>query len=165
VTDVYVAADRRLAVTLTAYAHRRLIRHCVRAGCWETGGILIGHYTRYRDQAIVTEVTGPPVDSIRRRWLFVRGFAGVQRRIDRVWRRQDFYLGEWHFHPFASPDPSDRDRDQLRDFSTDRAYACPEPILLVIGDDPLDSPQISVGVMIAGALIPLRPRSVVGPLA
>jgi integrative and conjugative element protein (TIGR02256 family) len=164
-TEVFVAADRRLCVVLAQKARRRLIRHCVRAGRRETGGILIGRYTDLRDQAIVTEVTGPPVDSVHRRWLFIRGLAGMQRRIDRAWRRHDFYIGEWHFHPFASPEPSDRDRDQVRQFSVDPAYSCPEPILLVVGDDPRLNPQMTVGVMVAESLIPLMPRDLVDPLA
>jgi integrative and conjugative element protein (TIGR02256 family) len=164
-TDVFVTADRHLGVVLTHETRRRLIAHCIRAGRLETGGILIGRYSDHHDQAVITEVTGPAVDSVHRRWFFVRGLAGMQRRIDRAWRRHDYYLGEWHFHPFASPEPSDRDRNQARDFSVDPAYSCPEPILLVVGGDPRRKPQVAVGVMVAGSLVPLLPRHLVDPLA
>ena len=102
----FVTADRHLGVVLDDHVRGRLIEHCIRAGRKETGGILIGRYSDLHDQAIVTDATGPPRDSIRRRFSFVRGLVGVQRRLDGAWRHRDFYLGEWHFHPFMPADPA-----------------------------------------------------------
>lgn len=155
----FVTADRRLGVVLDDEVRARLIEHCVRASQKETGGILIGRYSSLHDQAIVTEVTGPPKDSIRRRFSFVRGLVGVQRRLDRVWRHRDFYLGEWHFHPFMSAQPSDRDRIQITDFSKDPAYACPEPILVVIGGDPEHDADFQIAVVQGGELAFLAPSA------
>lgn len=160
----FVTNDRRLGVVISEDVHRRLVEHCVRAGHKETGGVLIGRYTDLHDQAIVTEVTGPPSDSIRRRASFIRGLAGLQGHIDRAWRRHRYYLGEWHFHPFMAAAPSDRDKTQIKDFSQDAAYACPEPILIVVGGDPRHDPQIEVGVMRDENLVTLVPSDEVDRL-
>jgi len=154
--DVYVSPDQRLSVAMTDDARERLIKHCIRAGRRETGGVLLGSYSSLHDHAMVSEVTGPPKDSVRRRWSFVRGIAGVQRRIDRAWRRERYYLGEWHFHPYTSPAPSDRDKQQVRDFAVDPAYACPEPILVVVGGNPSMSPSFAVALVVEGKFIVLE---------
>jgi integrative and conjugative element protein (TIGR02256 family) len=155
----FVTADRHLGVILDDEVRSRLVEHCIKAGRKETGGILIGRYSDLHDQAIVTEVTGPPKDSIRRRFSFVRGLIGVQRRLDRAWRQRDFYLGEWHFHPFMAADPSDRDRTQIIDFSKDPAYACPEPILVVVGGDPEHEPEFQIAVVLGDDVIFLTPSA------
>ncbi len=45
-------------------------------------------------------------------------------------------MGEWHFHPQASPAPSSRDSIQMRDIARMLQYHCPEPILLMVGGGP-----------------------------
>lgn len=160
----FVTADRRLGLVLDDVVRGRLLEHCLRAGRIETGGILIGRYSDLHDLAIVTEVTGPPRDSIRRRFSFVRGMVGVQSRLDRAWRQRDFYLGEWHFHPLMAADPSDRDRTQIIDFSKDPAYACPEPILVVVGGNPEHDPEFQIAVVLGDDLTFLTPSAEVDDL-
>jgi integrative and conjugative element protein (TIGR02256 family) len=155
----FVTADRRLGVVLDDEVRARLVEQCIRSRRKETGGILIGRYSDLHDKAVVSDVTGPPRDSIRRRFSFVRGLVGVQRRLDQAWRRRAFYLGEWHFHPFMAADPSDRDRTQIIAFSKDPAYACPEPILVVIGGDPERDPEFQVAVVQGGDLLSLAPSA------
>lgn len=161
----FVTSDRRIGVVIDDDTQRRLLEHCIRTGRKETGGILIGRYSDLHDQAIVTDVTGPPQDSIRRRFSFVRGLIGVQRRLDRAWRHRNFYLGEWHFHPFMAADPSDRDRTQIIDFSKDPTYACPEPILIVVGGDPEHEPEFQMAVVLGDDLVFLTPSSEVDNVA
>lgn len=153
----FVTADRRLAVVIGDNIRSRLIAHCARAGRNETGGVLVGRYTDLHDQALITEVSGPPRDSIHMRVSFIRGLVGLQRRIDRAWRRHDYYLGEWHFHPYMDATPSDRDRKQITAFARDPAYACPQPILIVIGGDPSDNPEFHIGVVDGQTLLDLHP--------
>jgi integrative and conjugative element protein (TIGR02256 family) len=157
VTDVFVANDHSVAIVLTRAIRESLMGYCVNAGQHETGGILVGHYTPLGDQAVITQVSGAPPDSKAGRSWFVRGFAGLQQLINVAWRRRNYYLGEWHFHPFAAPDPSDRDRQQILEFSRDRNYRCPEPILVVVGGDPAIGGELSVGVVLKGRLEGLRP--------
>jgi hypothetical protein len=67
----------------------------------------------------------------------LRGVRGVQQVVDRYWRRgAAYYLGEWHFHPFAEPELSDLDRWSMRGIAASLLYNCPEPIVLLIGGDP-----------------------------
>jgi integrative and conjugative element protein (TIGR02256 family) len=162
VTDVFVARDHSIAILITIAIRKALAQYCTQAGRHETGGILIGHYTPLGDQAVITKVTSAPRDSSAGRSWFVRGVAGLQQLINRAWRRRDYYLGEWHFHPFASPDPSDRDRRQIAYLSRDPDYRCPEPILIVVGGDPGTGGDLAVSVVLKGKLEELHewdPRS------
>lgn len=161
-TEVFVVGDQTAAVVVSVSAKRAMLKHCQSAGDLETGGILIGYYSPLCDQAIITEVAGAPSDSVSGRWTFTRGIAGLQPLIDRAWRRGKYYLGEWHFHPFVSPLPSPRDRAQLASFSRDRAYRCPEPVLMVVGGDQPIGGELWVGAVLNGALRqfePCRPLS------
>lgn len=156
-TEVFVSKDHRVAVAIPRKIRRGLLHHCRRAGVKETGGILIGHYTDLRDRAVVTEATGPPLDSIARRFSFVRGLVGLQARVNRAWRRNDYYLGEWHFHPFASPKPSGLDLAQTITFAKDPQYRCPEPILVVVGGNPEAGGVLSISLVIEGEAEELSP--------
>jgi integrative and conjugative element protein (TIGR02256 family) len=117
----------------------------------ETGGIIAGRYTDARDWAIITELTGPPNDSRSGRTWFRRGIRGLQQLIDRLWQRErSYYLGEWHYHPFASPNVSGTDISQMRTIAGSDAYACPEPILLILGGDPAGVFEIRAFVFLRG---------------
>jgi len=157
VIEVFAAEDHSVAIMITEAIRRGLLRHCEKAHQVETGGILIGHYTPLGDQAVITEVSGPPPDSIASRWSFTRGLRGLQQLINRAWRRRNYYLGEWHFHPFERPTPSERDKMQIIAFSKDPAYRCPEPILLVVGGDPGIGGELGAGVVLKGKFRELRP--------
>lgn len=114
-----------------------LLRLCERASPRETGGILLGSYSGSLDCALVTSVTKAPADSRSGRTWFVRGVRGLQSKINQMWRRKEgFYLGEWHFHPFGEPAPSGTDSAQMREIALSPHYNCPEPILLIVGGDP-----------------------------
>lgn len=156
-TCVLSSSDHEVALTIGTVAMMRMLEHCERAGHLETGGILIGRYSNLGDQAFVTDVTGPPSDSVATPWSFVRGIRGLQQRISRAWRRREYYLGEWHFHPMAAPNPSDRDRAQIRAFAKDADYKCPEPILIVIGGDPKSQWGMWAGAVLRGGIRRLRP--------
>jgi integrative and conjugative element protein (TIGR02256 family) len=49
------------------------------------------------------------------------------------WEKKQYYLGEWHFHPNASPNPSGQDKRQLMEIANNASYNCPEPIMIIIG--------------------------------
>ena len=85
----------------------KMVEECANAKGKETGGILAGYYTPALDRAIVTELTGPPQDSVQSCWTFYRGVHGLHAWFMRLWRdKRHYYLGEWHFHPGGSPVPS-----------------------------------------------------------
>jgi len=133
----FASADDSYGLVLGIQPLRDVLRHCQGAGRMETGGILVGQYDGDMKRAIVVAVSGPPADSFLGCFSFVRGVRGLQRWLDARWRRNEgFYLGEWHFHPYASPSPSTVDIEQMRRISQSRHYCCPEPILVIIGGDP-----------------------------
>ena len=129
--------DHRFGLSLKEPFLLQGLKECEDSDSQETGGILVGYYTPANDCAIVTALSGPPEDSIRKQRFFERGTRGIQSWIFRIWREQrHFYLGEWHFHPSGSSVPSQDDTEQMRKLSTDTRLKCPEPILLIIGGDP-----------------------------
>ncbi|WP_371827342.1 Mov34/MPN/PAD-1 family protein [Deinococcus sp. QL22] len=122
---------------MSAAQVRTLLRLCTAALPNETGGILAGHYTARHEMAHVRAVLPAPADSLIGRSTFERGTTGTRAWLDQLWRERGlYYLGEWHSHPHASPDPSPQDRQTMRNKSLIQAYACPEPLLLIIGGDP-----------------------------
>lgn len=128
--------DGRFGVSLGRRHVERISRFCQEAGSRETGGVLIGRYVGDHSCARVAEVTGPPIDSRAGRTSFYRGVRGLQERLLVLWREaRGFYLGEWHYHPGGSPTPSWTDRRQLQRIAGLRSYSCPEPILLIVGQD------------------------------
>jgi integrative and conjugative element protein (TIGR02256 family) len=112
---------------------------CKEAGSVETGGILVGVYSVDLDCAIVTEVSGPTPDSVKRPTSFIRGIFGLQAWLNKLWKKErHYFLGDWHFHPYMLPEPSDRDIIQTKEIALSHQYKCPEPILLITGGDPFD---------------------------
>lgn len=128
------SSDNRFGIRLKAAHVACLIAECQKARNHETGGILIGHYSRDHAMAFVTEVTSEPIDSKRGATWFDRGVRGLKRKLQISWRNtHTFYLGEWHFHPGAPPNPSPVDSTQMAEIAKSPQYACPEPILLIVG--------------------------------
>lgn len=147
----FQAEDQRYALTLTESHIARILAACSVAGDRETGGILMGYYVEAHDRAIVTDVSMAPGDSESGRAWFLRGVLGLQEWIDRLWTaRRHYYLGEWHFHPFAAPNPSSQDLGQLEAIARSPLYKCPEPLLLILGGDPNDEWQLRAFVVPRG---------------
>jgi len=148
VTDLcFWSGDDRFGLVLPGKQLARILRMCDTTGSEETGGILIGHYTTALDCAVVTEVTGPPADSLRGRRWFERGTTELQGLLDRRWRRRrQHYLGEWHLHPGGAPEPSSLDILQMQSIACARACARPEPLLVLVGEGPSGGRMVSAHV-------------------
>ena len=125
--------DGRFGVRLGPRQFETLMGLCRKSGSMETGGLLVGRYNETRDTADVTRVWGPPSDSVRRRTNFWRGTSGLQEKLDSLWTSQEYYLGEWHYHPTGAGHPSKTDMRQMARISRSSTYNCPEPILIVVG--------------------------------
>ena len=82
---------------------------------------------------MVTQVWGPPGDSVRRRTSFWRGTQGLQQQLDSLWNAREYYLGEWHYHPGGAGQPSKEDMRQMVRIATSVDYNTPEPVLIVVG--------------------------------
>ncbi|MCC6959922.1 MAG: Mov34/MPN/PAD-1 family protein [Dehalococcoidia bacterium] len=130
---VFVSDDRSLNVRITVAARHHLDAVLARNGtALETGGVLLGRYSRDLDEAIVELAGGPPRDSVRGPSSFSRGVVGLSLLFSRAWRRRRSYLGEWHYHPGHQPNPSPTDRATVKAFANDPAMNCPTPVLLIV---------------------------------
>ena len=132
---VFRSADGRFRLFVGADPLAQILDLCLDSHPLETGGVLIGHYNETLDTAIVTRVTGPPPDSRRRRTAFYRGTQGLRELLCALWRKKEYYLGEWHYHPGGSPEPSSADIRRMHEIAESDDAGCPEPILLVAGAD------------------------------
>ncbi|HET7539674.1 MAG TPA: Mov34/MPN/PAD-1 family protein [Polyangiaceae bacterium] len=150
--------DARFTVVVARIRMRELLARCARAGRNETGGILVGLYSADRECATVTEIVSAPDDSESGRAWFHRGIRDLAKRLSTLWRGSTptYYVGEWHFHPFASPIASAQDMWQLGSIARDDRYRCPEPILLIVGGNPKKDWQIAAYVATASEVITLH---------
>ena len=125
-----------------------MISYCQAAEGKETGGVLVGYYMPTLDCAVVTEVSGPPADSRASRTRFQRGVRGLKQWLTSLWNRSQrrYYLGEWHFHPYAAPCPSGDDCNQMCKIAASPEYHCPEPLLIIVGGNPGNDWSLSVHV-------------------
>jgi hypothetical protein len=74
--------------------------------------------------------------------------VGLEVWLARLWTRDaSYYVGEWHFHPYSRPQPSDRDLAQMQVIAKSTRYQCPTPILLIVGGDPKGEWCIHVEVL------------------
>ncbi len=148
------SAEGLYAFSLNSRLVDQLLSYCRESGVYETGGVLVGYYGRCHQEAVVTRVSGPPTSSERTRWSFVRAVGHLQDWLDQLWLDySDYYLGEWHFHPGGSANPSRPDLRQMRSIARNAKYSCPEPILLIIGGNPEGSWSWSTTVHLANGKV------------
>ncbi|BBO86674.1 hypothetical protein DSCO28_72400 (plasmid) [Desulfosarcina ovata subsp. sediminis] len=132
----YWSPDRKFGMFIEQSLINKMIDACKVSGSHETGGILVGHYNDNLDCANLTDVSLSPSDSRYGRFWFYRGINGIQSWLNQLWKKREYYLGEWHFHPFVTAAISPKDKTQMKKIATSKNYHCPEPILLIIGGDP-----------------------------
>lgn len=143
--------DARFTVVIPRIHVCRLRARCARAGRSETGGILVGSYSDDGECATVTGIGDAPDDSEWGGTWFRRGVRGVKEWLSTLWHgaMPTYYVGEWHFHPFASPTASRTDIRQLKEIARDVRYRCPEPLLIIVGGDPSTDLRIAAYVATA----------------
>lgn len=154
------SGDGRFGVHLPERCVEEMLRHCQDARGRETGGVLIGRYSDTLELAIVQEITGAPPDSRAGRTWFERGTSGLRALLRRRWGHTGwYYLGEWHHHPGAASLPSQQDFKQMTDIAIDPGYACPEPILVIVGGYPDGTWDVCVHLVTSTQRISLSPEA------
>jgi integrative and conjugative element protein (TIGR02256 family) len=145
---LYQTQDRKYGCQLSNVAIQRMLRLCQQSRNTETGGVLVGYYTQDYSYAVVTEVSSAPIDSRSGPTWFQRGIVGIQVWLNSLWkqRQPQYYLGEWHFHPGSTPQPSSTDIAQMKNIAASKQYQCPEPLLIIIGGTPPNNWSIRVFV-------------------
>lgn len=142
---MFVSQDSRYTVVLEHAAIISMLRSALSAGSDETGGVIAGRYEKTHSLARVLTATPPPKDSKHGPFTFERGVAGLTQLFKNLWanKEREYYLGEWHFHPFANTVASSTDVGSLKRHAIDPSYDCSTPILLILGGDPNGDWQIA----------------------
>ena len=130
---MFRSTNGRFGLVIGSNKLERMYSRCAAADPLETGGVLIGYYNAEHDTAIITRATAPPPDSQSGQTRFRRGTQKLNDMLARLWRKQEYYLGEWHYHPGGVARPSATDTRQMQEIAKDYDAHCPEPILVVIG--------------------------------
>jgi integrative and conjugative element protein (TIGR02256 family) len=128
---IYKLKGKNIRVVLEAEQIDSMAEYIRIAGRNETGGILLGHYPGL-NTASITQIIGPPSDSKSGRYWFLRGVKGLSILLANAWKKNEYYLGEWHYHPNGTTEPSQQDLTQMRKISKNSQYNCPEPVMIII---------------------------------
>lgn len=132
----YKNYDGSYSVRIPTSVLTKMHECCVASFPYETGGILIGSYSEDCSWANITQICGASKNSIRRRRSFVRLGQDYLPILSNLWDKNQYYLGEWHFHPRSSAEPSVTDINTMMKLSHNRELHCPEPLLIVVGGEP-----------------------------
>ena len=147
----FASEDMLFKLKIEATIIDKMLSICRESNNIETGGILVGYYNKRHDTAIISDVSLPPIDSIRGTTTFQRGVIGLHTWINHLWsKRHQYYLGEWHYHPYASSAASTIDFKQLKENSKAPNLHCPEPVMLIAGGDPFGSWTLNAYISIRG---------------
>ncbi len=120
-------------IYLKNIAYQKAINQAKKTKNKETGGILIGRYSSSLKIVYINELSNPPADSKAGFCWFNRGVKGLREYLEKKWiQNEEYYLGEWHFHPANVPEPSLTDIAQLKRISWDKRFNCKEPILIIV---------------------------------
>lgn len=144
-----------IKIVIERNAYENLLRYSFVKENKETGGILIGYYDTSLKNAYITEVTREPEDSKSGPTWFIRGIKGLKKLIIKKWEKEEYYLGEWHYHPGQSPEPSKVDINQMRKNAKDKHFNCKEPILVIVGGTK-DCNELSVTLILNNMVYRLK---------
>jgi integrative and conjugative element protein (TIGR02256 family) len=112
----------------------------------ETGGTLVGYVDDRR--AIITRVIGPGPQSVRSAVRFERDVEYTQAELERAaceLGNNGAYVGEWHTHLVADPQPSGLDIESLTGISQSPNYLTRCPVMLIAGYDRSEGRVAKVG--------------------
>jgi len=153
---VYCSRNKQYYIEINENIINEMILECEKATNYETGGILVGKYSDDLRCAKINSICKAPTDSKRGRTSFMRGVRGLIEALNKKWEESnEYYLGEWHFHPNFSSIPSKTDKIQMKNLARDRNLKCPEPILLVIGGNSISGWNISFNLFLENDMIEL----------
>lgn len=110
----------------------------------ETGGVLIG-FVDSQNRAVAVRATGPGPKAIRNDKEFHRDIEYIQSELDQAASelgKKGVYIGEWHSHLVADPQPSPKDIESLFGISKAPNYLTRCPVMLIAGFDP-DSQKVT----------------------
>ena len=146
----FQSEDGAFGISIRTETLEEILGSCRDFAPVETGGILVGSYNESLNCAVVSDASERPPDSKSGRIWLIRGTAGLQGWLNRLWNKSErrYYLREWHFHPGGDPEPSRTDIEQMGKIARSSSYKCPEPILLVVGGSAIKHSDVRVYVFV-----------------
>jgi integrative and conjugative element protein (TIGR02256 family) len=128
---IFILKSTGIKVILEGRHIKKMEKFIRTAGQNEIGGIILGCYPDLTT-AEASEILGPPSDSKAGRYWFERGIKGLKSILNAAWEQNKYYLGEWHYHPNGTVDPSWQDFKEMKKISKSEKYYCPEPLMIII---------------------------------
>ena len=153
---VFAGHDRDVVLRQTALAKMRY--HYRKSDTKEAGGILLGKVCPGR--VSIEDATTPNASDRSGRFFFIRSKVPAQEEIDRKWRASDgrvIYLGEWHTHAEARPQPTGQDRQMIESCLRTTVMEIDFLLLLILGKE--DS--IWLGIQTIAGLMEFRRNDLV----
>lgn len=139
----------RYTVSLTKLCLTKMIKAARDYYPKEIGTSLVGSYSDDGFDAIVLDTTPITSDSIMNTSLFHRGIKELKDFFAKLLKNHSgkrYYVGEWHSHPNNKPTPSETDNIAQLAIASDRKTNCPECILVIVGEDIFNQPDLGVYV-------------------
>ena len=100
----------------------------------EFGGLLIGRYSDDMKTCFVEE-TILPVKYKSSKSYFERGKEGVLEKLEVYYKQTPklMYLGEWHTHPDSTVEPSETDKNTMKEIAAHDDVLINSPVMLILG--------------------------------
>jgi integrative and conjugative element protein (TIGR02256 family) len=105
----------------------------------ETGGVLIGYWVKFYEEAVITHVTGPGPKAVHCPRSFFPDSEYQETEITNHYHtsgRLHTYLGDWHTHPKAAAYLSGTDKKTMRRIASHSEARAPIPLMAVLGEGP-----------------------------
>jgi integrative and conjugative element protein (TIGR02256 family) len=102
-----------------------------RADSVEAGGQLFARLSL--KEVVIERVTGPRRSDFRTRTLYVPDRMAEQPEIDDCHKKHLHYVGDWHTHPEANPQPSGRDWESIRESFIRSKHSLQGFLMIIVG--------------------------------
>lgn len=123
-------SDQTLLFTDAVLAHFHSHRQ-LRTQSKEAGGQL---FARFGEQMIrIERATGPRPTDRRGRRTFVPNRLAERREIKRMFKKELYYVGDWHTHPEPQPTPSGTDISSVKDMFRRSRHGLASFVMVIVG--------------------------------
>ena len=103
----------------------------------ETGGVLVG-YRIAGDEYVIVKASKPGPNAVRTKLRFEKDEEYCQKQLLDAFNElgeKGLYLGEWHYHPSGSNEPSGLDIKSLTEIAAQDNYRIDKPIMVILSRD------------------------------
>lgn len=121
-------------VYISKETHEFIKQESAHSGDNETGGVLIGYRTT-DGKYVILKATGPGEKAIRTKTRFEKDEQHCQAKLENALRElgdKGLYLGEWHYHPAGSNEPSGLDIKSLTEIAAQNNYRIDKPVMIIL---------------------------------